>query len=353
VILDDEPWSREVVKSLANWDRLGLEVVGEADDGDAGLALIRSADPQIVITDMRMPGIEGAELLSAISEGFPDVRIVVMSGYDDFPYLRGALLSRAEDYLLKPIDPEELNRTLEKCVVALRSPDDRRPASMRTPVVFADAEVLEEYVDYRRRAFAFLLELDDEAIRATLRQLAGFLASTPGVSLDEELVDRVAHDFLLMLEEFMVRNGVPVDPSVIRPRGLGELSGAEPFEAIARVFDTVIGEMKQRRGGPDRLDLAEVKAHIDAYYRDPLSLHSVARLFLVSKEHLSRVFRRQYGTTVNDYITDRRMQTAHELLAAGDLEIKQIALLVGYSDLAYFYRVFKKQFGVPPGKVRP
>jgi two-component system, response regulator YesN len=351
VILDDEPWSREVVKSLADWERLGLEVVGEADDGDAGLALIRSVDPQIVITDMRMPGMNGPELLSAISSELPEVRIVVMSGYDDFPYLRGALLSRAEDYLLKPIDPDELNRTLEKCVLALRSPGDRRPASMRTPIVFADAGVLEAYVDHRRRVFAFLLELDDEAIRTTLKQLRKFLESAPGVSLDEELANRVAHDFLLMLEEFMVRNGMTVDPSIIRPRALGELSGAEPLEAIARVFDTVIGEMKQRRGGPDRLDLAEVKAHIDAYYRDPLSLHSVARLFLVSKEHLSRVFRRQYGTTVNDYITGRRMQAAHELLTAGDLEIKEIALLVGYNDLAYFYRVFKKQFGMPPGKV--
>ncbi|HKK64884.1 MAG TPA: response regulator, partial [Clostridia bacterium] len=59
IIIDDEPWSREVVKTLTEWERLGITLAGEADDGDAGLELLRSVPVDIVIADMKMPGIDG------------------------------------------------------------------------------------------------------------------------------------------------------------------------------------------------------------------------------------------------------------------------------------------------------
>ena len=72
----------------------------------------------------------------------------------------------------------------------------------------------------------------------------------------------------------------------------------------------------------------------------------------MSKEHLSRLFRREFGVTVHDYITTLRMERARYLITEKRLEIKEAALLTGYSELAYFYRVFKKHFGITPGQVR-
>ena len=352
VILDDEPWSREVVKSLGKWEELNLEVVGEADDGDAGLELVARTDADIVITDMRMPGMDGTDLLRELSNRHPALRIVVMSGYDDFAYLRQALQSRAEDYLLKPIDPQELNRTLETCISRMETPDDRRPVSMRTPVVFEDPAVLDEYVEHRRRSFSYLLELDAAGVRGTLEDMRRLLTERVGANHDRDVLERIAHDHVLMLEEFMVRNGVPVDPDLFRPRDLYAPNAGDQFETLARLFERAIEHIETFRRNGDQLDLKDVKDHIDHYFRDPLSLHSVAKLFLVSKEHLSRAFRKSFGATVNDYITERRMTAAHELLAEGSFEIKEIARMVGYNDLAYFYRVFKKQFGFPPGQMR-
>src|SRR5690349_8199949 len=115
LLIDDEPWSREVVKALGLWERLGFRLSDEAEDGNTGLALIGKLRPDVVITDMRMPGLDGVGLLKAINESYPEVKIIVISGYDDFVYLRQAVASRATDYLLKPIDPEELNAALAKC----------------------------------------------------------------------------------------------------------------------------------------------------------------------------------------------------------------------------------------------
>ena len=352
VVLDDEPWSREVVKSLGKWDDLGLLVVGEADDGDAGLRVIEDTRPDIVITDMRMPGMDGTELLRRIADEYPQLRIVVMSGYDDFAYLRQALQSRAEDYLLKPIDPAELNRTLATCIARLQSEPDRRPVSMRTPLAFADADTLDEYVTHRQRVFAHLLELDAIGVQRTLDDLERVLESGDGGSLSQEVGDRVIHDFVVLLEEFMVRSGTAADPDLLRSRDLYHAASSAPIQTVGRIYRQAIAEIENTRRSRDVLDLDEVRAHIDHYFGDPLSLQSVARLFLVSREHLSRVFKKRFGVTVNDYITERRMGRAQELLRDGDLEIKQIGRMVGYNDLAYFYRVFKKQFGYPPGKAR-
>ena len=223
---------------------------------------------------------------------------------------------------------------------------------MKTPVVFADRAILDEYIHHRRRTFGFLLELNAPAVRQTLDSLRKALNAATGISTDRELAIRVAHDFLLMLEEFVVRHGAPPDPALFRSQAV---DGDDPdliFDEIGDVFEQAIAVVQAANRQRDHLDLSEVRAHIDNYYQDPLSLQSVARLFLVSKEHLSRAFHKAFGETVNEYISRRRMETARELIANDGMDIKQVAYLSGYQDLAYFYRVFKKQFGVPPGQVR-
>jgi len=352
VIIDDEPWAREVVKTLVEWDSLGISLAGEADDGDAGMELLRSVKPEIVIADMRMPGMDGTELLQAIHAEFPEMRIVVMSGHSDFAYLRQALRSRAHDYLIKPVDPVELNRTLERCVAGLSSEQQRKPPSLRTPVVFQNPSTLEEYVGYRRRIFGFLLELNAEGVRRSLSELRRFLESRVAGEIDTESRSRIVHDFLIMLEEFVVRSGIAPDPELFRRRDMEGLSPDAVINALATVFGDAITAVRDTRQFTDHLDTADVREHIDHYYQEAISLETLARQFLVSKEHLSRCFRKAQGETVNAYITRRRMETAHRLITREGLEIKEVAILTGYSELAYFYRVFKKHFGAPPAQLR-
>ncbi|MDF1567791.1 MAG: AraC family transcriptional regulator [Spirochaetaceae bacterium] len=123
-------------------------------------------------------------------------------------------------------------------------------------------------------------------------------------------------------------------------------------EGLRRLYRKAIEGVVSDRKQQDHLNPDDVREHIDRHFRDPISLESVARMFLVSKEHLSRVFRKSFGSTINEYITARRMERARQLISAEDLEIKDAAAMTGYSDLAYFYRVFKKFHGITPGQAR-
>ena len=119
VIIDDEIWTRETIKKLAKWKENGLEVVGEASDGEYGLELIRHTRPDVILTDVKMPNLDGIQLIRQLRAEQNDALVIFISGYDDYTYIRSALKLDALDYLLKPVKEEELNKMLALCTSRL------------------------------------------------------------------------------------------------------------------------------------------------------------------------------------------------------------------------------------------
>jgi len=115
LIVDDDEFIRNGLRRIIDWEELGIEIVGEAKDGQEALRMFRQTGPHIVLTDIRMPNGDGLELMARIRETSWSTHIVVLSGYDDFAYLRQAMKFQVEDYLLKPVDPEELEQIARNC----------------------------------------------------------------------------------------------------------------------------------------------------------------------------------------------------------------------------------------------
>lgn len=130
IIADDERKARTILRHLGNWTENGVELAGEAENGDELLALVRERSPDIVLTDMRMPGTSGAELIRALHEFDPELKIVIVSGYDDFAYAKEAIASRAVDYLLKPIEEEALHAALRRAAEEVRAERERRQSAV-------------------------------------------------------------------------------------------------------------------------------------------------------------------------------------------------------------------------------
>ena len=114
IIIDDEEWVRFLIKGLVPWDKLGMKVLGEATDGLEGVSLCLKLKPDIVLVDIRMPIMDGLTVLEKLSHDLPDTKIIIISGYNEFEYAQKALKSRAFDYILKPVDEDELISTLGK-----------------------------------------------------------------------------------------------------------------------------------------------------------------------------------------------------------------------------------------------
>ena len=357
LIIDDEPWSREVVKSLGAWQSLQLEVIGEAEDGTEGLRLIAELKPDIVVTDMRMPGIDGVELLREMHERFPSLKIIVMSGFDDFVYLKQAIRSRVVEYLMKPIDPEELNASLARCSQELIEDQGSANPLDGSALLFTDPAVLDEYLALRRKVYGYLLELNGASIPDAFAKLERFLQSALREEQDGNMLSQISHDFLLMLEEFAAENQISRELLKNDPfHGGGFVPGTDALSGVIdelrRLYLGAVDAVAKLSRSRNGLDLAEVQAYIEQHFQDQISLETIARRFFISKEHLSRAFKTFSGENISDYITRKRMEKARDMILGQGLEIKRAAQLTGYEDLAYFYRVFKKHFGLTPGELR-
>ena len=114
VIVDDEKIICDLLKRLISWEELGLEFAGMAHDGYAALALIRETEPDIVIIDIRIPGMDGIEVISQAQKLCEKTRFLVVSGYREFDYARQACFLNVANYLVKPIDETELNASLRQ-----------------------------------------------------------------------------------------------------------------------------------------------------------------------------------------------------------------------------------------------
>lgn len=113
LIVDDDSVARTNIKVMLDWGSNGFEVCGEASNGQEAMQLISETLPEIVITDMNMPVMDGIALIEYVKSNYPNIKIIALSGYEDFEYVRNSMKNGALDYILKhSLDTESLNEVL-------------------------------------------------------------------------------------------------------------------------------------------------------------------------------------------------------------------------------------------------
>ena len=125
MIIDDEPMIRQGIRTMVNWQELGCEVCSEALDGIDGLEKIKTCRPEIVITDIRMPEMDGLTMIKEAKELIPDSKIIILTGFRDFDYVYEALKIGAFGFILKPTKISELNSLITRAVTELRFSVDK------------------------------------------------------------------------------------------------------------------------------------------------------------------------------------------------------------------------------------
>ena len=351
LIVDDEKWTRETIKEFGHWEQYGIEVMGEAADGQEALRFIEQKSPDIVITDMKMPGIDGRELLRIVAERYPQIKLIVASGYDDFNYMHQAILSKVNEYLLKPINAKELNLALEKCTNEVKN---ELRNQLKKSLSFVSKDISALILEYKKTITSFLDELNPEGFDNSMQRFFSELQKVEG--LDTSVLAKIEHDILLLLEEQMIKNNCDFLVVFEHHKDLMNESGhtldfiIKKHMVLGKSYIEYMLKLKKKKS---RVDLEEIKEYIDRNFTDPhLSLEVLANKFFVSKEYLSKAFKGFYKCNITEYIVGKRMEQAKQLLEDNELQSKSIAAMVGYEDVTYFYRVFKKYFKISPGEMR-
>lgn len=119
MLVDDEEEVRKAMIRKMDWEQLGFTVAGDAENGEDALEKLELLEPDVVMTDIRMPYMDGLKLVARIREKYPFIKILIFSGYDDFEYAKQAIKYRVTEYILKPVNGEELAEILKRVRISL------------------------------------------------------------------------------------------------------------------------------------------------------------------------------------------------------------------------------------------
>ena len=406
VVADDEDVLREAVCTMVPWAELGFSLAGSASNGLDALQLVEKLEPDLLLTDIRMPFISGIELARQVREVRPATNIAFLSGYDDFTYAQQAIQYNIISYMLKPLTIEGLGRELrairekidaQYALFRKSSPvggEQRRRAAMVMPLV------LDEYAEPAGEAQleAYAREaglLRDGADRpcytvmvSTLQDEDGANCTTPAFAAS---VDRLAAKYLRSVSFFSggkvvtLLLGNPSDfeeylhiladeiPQMAQRaldarcrvgvsrmlRSLGDLHGAyrEAVEALRQGDSSeggarFIRDLAPAARGGELLCRRALEVMDQRYMDAALSLVSLSDMLDVSPNHLSACIKKYAGDTFINLLIRRRMEAARELVTGTGLKLQEVARRCGYTDQHYFSYCFKKYCGESPNAMR-
>lgn len=126
MLVDDEEEVRKAMIRQMDWERLGFTVVGDAENGQEALEKLEQLEPEVIMTDIRMPYMDGLTLTARIREKYPSIKILIFSGYDDFEYAQQAIKLNVTEYILKPVNGEELAEILNRIKISLDQEIEQR-----------------------------------------------------------------------------------------------------------------------------------------------------------------------------------------------------------------------------------
>lgn len=513
LIADDEYWTREKIRRMIQWDKYGLLFLEPAVDGEDVLRKMEEHHPDIVITDINMPYLDGVELLRILQEKYPEVVTFVISGYDDFDYVKNSFMAGSINYLVKPVGRIDLINALTKALELISKRRQQKEETLRaasflqdrefsqllerkeTPFMpnitingeidyagvtlillkihrlqtlsgrygydmnrlsFAVKRQLHELMGdedaiifnhvYRSNEFIIVSEKENQELRPLFEKISLKLeqeAESPVSVIFSDhsfSMDSIHQAYIQTVSLLMTRRFAPVSQVIstgkgagaqeeirnhfserqknelltllkrgqmeearqyiLHEIGLGDCQGnwsyLEVRQTVKRVamflteyfsdlsqnqpagtedLDQVLDKelealdgkglcellhdyidsctaLSQSEGDTTRGTVRQAAEYIQEHYFEPLTLRELAERYHVEHSYFSRIFRREIGTSLLQYITKIRIEKAKEYIRKGNGNLTEIAFMVGYDDYTYFNKVFRKSEGMSPRDYR-
>ncbi|TFE25569.1 response regulator transcription factor [Cohnella luojiensis] len=498
LLVDDEPFISEGLSDAVDWSAFGLEIVGSAEDGEEALERLRQVPADILITDISMPVMDGLELIRQARSFLPHLKVIILSGFNEFGYLKEGMRLGIENYLLKPIRFEELEATLVGTVdklnagkpervfgkdeigilrdnvmtrwisgriappelaerTALLGIDLTKPYAAIAIIRLSDdsGEAYEAAERLLERAGEFLrfhdadgsmvivFCMDDaehgkgiavkalgnlakawESRNSRIRIALGSVQPMAETGKSYEQARKAQQYFLVMPDLHFVDYGQLPSASPSFPKDLldwetyaksimakdkAELLGriGSDFAAIraaegmnpARTKSAAVELIIRMKMEADKLNRADsteaykdaldkamaaatlegvedavkevslyaidsfsgedmspvikqVLRYIQEHYAEALTLKTLGQQYHIHPNYLGQLFHKQTGDTFADYINKFRIDKAKALLIDSRLKVNEIAKQVGYWEIGYFYKQFKKHVGIVPSEYK-
>lgn len=340
LLVDDDIMVCRGLKQLIPWENLGATIVGDARNGLDAYRLALRESPDLIISDVKMPQMDGIELSKRVFDSLLDTKIILLSAYEDFNYAKRAIEYGVDSYILKPIDKSKLQELLERIRVIKTMIHDRHQEIctimdeeyLKVPVY----EAIRSYDEgYFRQLFADLpIQYNGDAIKVICVKLIHILFDYfkhIGFSLEnyEGSKEKAIEDILILKQSESI------------------------ISYTYEMYLDILQFNKENKSVDTHISIVQAKRYIKEHMKDfNLSVAGLAEHMGITSSYLSIFFRKETGVNVSSYITITRIEKACYLLKTTGSKISIIATEVGYTDYRYFTKVFKKKIGLTPSQYR-
>lgn len=347
LIAEDEALERKVLRHLLEKSGLPVGEVLEASGGREALRTALENRPDIIVQDIKMPGMDGLEAARLIREQLPETSIIILTAYDRFNYSQKAIRIGVVDFLLKPVQPEELYQALQAVMKRLESSPaapSLPPADM--PAVPAGVREIADHITSGDL---------EESSAAWEKLLDSWLGSLPGRP-ERDSIRWCAWEVMVILCQDLQAKGLPA-AEINRLKNnqaslIGALADAGDLRGWGLQLLRDIAGLERQHVNFDQVVIHRVQQYIRENYSREISLGALANMVHLNQTYLSRLFKQKTGLSFTDFLTRVRLQEAKRLLLKTDRSIDEIAVATGFKNNSYFTSVFKKREGIRPSEFR-
>ena len=417
LLVDDEYMITEGLKRLIPFDKWDMEVVATANHADDALDYVREHPVDIVISDVNMPDKTGLEMIGEMKELLPNAYYILLSGYQEFDYVKKAMNLNVVDYLVKPVDKVELEHLLEKIVSQLGEKSHEseilsqqldeeafkthlsqkenwwiglskeKQGNFVIPyyvlgqdwqIVLADQEFegllimpfeapyqsnFEKWkrdvektlfygsvnLDQSESLFSYYEPIYRVIIQGNLQQIIDeltllekiVLENTPRVSITKQLFTQFVMDVFHLFEHLKADDMTDI---------VKNIHAITTFEdLVAYTKETLTSFFGQYRMNENVVSVLEV---IGRDYKKELSLKDISKDLFINPVYLGQLIKKETNSTFAELLNKQRIKAAQQLLLSTNDSIEDICYTVGYSNVGYFYKVFRKLCGKSPKAYR-
>lgn len=332
LFVDDDETIGFIVSKMKVWENSNFKITRYAQNGKEALLVLEKESFDLIITDIRMPIVDGLELLENIRKRGDKTFLVLASTYSEFEYAKRGLQNGAIDYIIKPITEENLKELFIRVEKLLKEKEDKPKET--------NLKVSKDRIDKWYNLFINLEETPKNLKDKYLKELNDIVK-------EEKVI------FSELLFEGIWEKIVKVFPWLVKLENIEFLFKEESFEKEVeeKIYNIQEIVKKYKLNNYDSLINNVSEVILKNIGKDKL-LDIISEELQLSKDYIGKLFKNKVGITLNEYSTILKMEYGKKLLNGSNKKVYEISEELGYSTVDYFSKLFKNYTGFTPVQYR-
>lgn len=329
LIVDDERIERIALKMYFDQSAKTCKICHEAKNGQEAIQMVNDYVYDVILMDIRMPGEDGLTIAKAIKKTHPDIRIIMLTAYADFDFAVRAIKFGADDYLLKPTRPHEIEKLIENILKQSRVKGqdshvlDHFIKELISAKYFNTVKAFNHYIENRSQDTERQVEETKEILEGILRLIENY-----NLKMDETNIARIKR----------IKN------SYYDTHQLWQLVQ----EIVHHVFAEIISNKYCRHDQEIHYALDFIEFNL----KEKLTLERISSYMNISPQYFSRLFKQEMKVTFVQYLSERRIEQAKKEIVYTNKSLGVIGHDLMFNEANYFSKVFKRCTGMSPSQYR-